>query len=314
MDAGFGIQLLRGNGATPEVFTAVAQVTDVAPPKLSRATIDVSNHASPSKYAEFMGGLRNAGEVGLTIQYEVVDGSDHNSLRDDLNSNAARNFRVKFPDVARTIWNIAGLVKSFEPSTPRDGVITAQISIQVSSAPAFVLFEAFFNTNTNPGFQAASIGAWTFLNEPLKSVGGDAMLAGAGGVNYGIAGYELSAPGDLHGATVIGVTPTVLDQIVIQFCLKLDGSEYYSLVVGATTLAIKKVASTLDTATVTFAPNDILTYDYDYETGLITVYKNGVAIPGLTATDTAYRDNVLGSVIFGGTSGSLRTSFKVTRS
>lgn len=133
MDAGYGTVLKRYNGAT---YDAIADVTDISPPGLSRSTIDVSDHSSPTKYAEFIGGLRDAGEVSLTLNYDVTSAAQ-NKLRDDLETDAANQYQIVFPDAGNQTWGFSGLVTAFEPAAPRDGVITAQVTIKVSGVIDF---------------------------------------------------------------------------------------------------------------------------------------------------------------------------------
>lgn len=64
---GFGTQFKRGDGGGVEVFTPLADVTNVSGPGLSRETIDVTSHGSPDAWMQFIGGLKDGGEVSLEI-------------------------------------------------------------------------------------------------------------------------------------------------------------------------------------------------------------------------------------------------------
>ncbi|MFJ9382029.1 phage tail tube protein, partial [Streptomyces sp. NPDC101455] len=67
-----GTQLKRdSNGAG--TFVAVANISDVSGPSRSRDAIEVTAHDSPDNYREFVKGLKDGGEVEITINYDPGD-------------------------------------------------------------------------------------------------------------------------------------------------------------------------------------------------------------------------------------------------
>jgi hypothetical protein len=64
---GHGSQFMIGDGGAPEVFTAVAEVKTITGPALVRDTPDATHMASPEKWREYIAGLRDAGEVSMTV-------------------------------------------------------------------------------------------------------------------------------------------------------------------------------------------------------------------------------------------------------
>ncbi|MET9516385.1 phage tail tube protein [Streptomyces sp. NPDC002994] len=129
---GFGVQLKRGDGAGPEVFTAIADVTNLSGPGLSRETIDVTSHGSPDGWMEFLGGLKDGGEVSVDINYRPAF---HDDLVDDFEDNAPRNYQVVFPDEASTTWGIKAILTGFEPEMPYDDKAAASLTLKVSGKP-----------------------------------------------------------------------------------------------------------------------------------------------------------------------------------
>ena len=71
--AGIGVILQRGNGASPEVFATVANVTTLSAAGVTVNMIDATHLDSPDFYAEFIPGLKTASEWTLTIQYDPSD-------------------------------------------------------------------------------------------------------------------------------------------------------------------------------------------------------------------------------------------------
>lgn len=129
---GFGTQFKRGDGAGPEVFTALANVTNISGPGLSRETIDVTAHDSPDAYMEHVGGLKDGGEVSVDVNY---DPADHDALVADFDDVNPRNYQIVFPDAGTTTWSFAGIMTGFEPEAPYDDKLSASLTFKVSGKP-----------------------------------------------------------------------------------------------------------------------------------------------------------------------------------
>lgn len=129
----FGTELRRGDGATSEVFTAIANVTNVGGPSLSRSTIDVTSHDSPNQWMEFLGGLKDAGEVSLDVNY---DPDVHDVLVADFEDTAPRNYRVAFPTTPETLWNVSAILTGFEPEAPHDDKLAAELTFKLTGQPS----------------------------------------------------------------------------------------------------------------------------------------------------------------------------------
>ncbi|WP_033818882.1 phage tail tube protein [Kitasatospora sp. MBT63] len=129
---GFGTQLKRGDGGGPEVYTAVANVTSISPPGLSRETLDVTTHGSPNGWMEFIGGLKDGGEVSADVNY---DPSEHDSLIDDFEDSEPRSWQIVFPDDATTTWTFDAILTGLEPDAPYDDKLTASLTWKVSGKP-----------------------------------------------------------------------------------------------------------------------------------------------------------------------------------
>lgn len=128
----FGTQFKRGDGATPEVFTAIGNVTNVGGPSLSRETIDVSAHDSPNGWMQFKGQMKDGGEVSLDVNY---DPDKHDVLVDDLDDDDPRNYQIVFPTTPPTSWTFQAVMTGFEPEAPHDDKLAATITFKVSGQP-----------------------------------------------------------------------------------------------------------------------------------------------------------------------------------
>jgi predicted secreted protein len=129
---GFGTQLTRGDGSTPEVFTAIANVTTIKGPDMKRDTIDVTAHNSVDAWQEFVGGLKNAGEVSLDVNY---DPASHDDLVADFEDTDPRNYKMVFPTSPPVTWAFGAVLTEFNTEAPYDDKLSASITLQVSGKP-----------------------------------------------------------------------------------------------------------------------------------------------------------------------------------
>lgn len=114
----------------------VAEVTNIGGPSLSRNAIDATHHKSPNAWAEFIKGIKDAGEVSMDIQY-VPTNATHNAsaglLSDFADDTTISVWTLTFPDT--TVWTFPGFLTGFEPGAPIDDKLTASVTIKVSGAP-----------------------------------------------------------------------------------------------------------------------------------------------------------------------------------
>jgi hypothetical protein len=119
----YGTILAYGNSETPsEEFTELAQVKDISGPSMSRDTIDVTNHQSPSGFAEFLAGLADGGEVTFTIEYDPEDPTHDQTtgLLAFMSETTRRNWRLIFgrsgPGRRVCGYQFVALVTGFTPA------------------------------------------------------------------------------------------------------------------------------------------------------------------------------------------------------
>lgn len=135
--AAFGTTLSRDNGTS---FDAIANITSVSGPGLSRDTIDVTAHDSPNAYMEFVGSLIDGGEVSAEINWDPADTSLNASnttttLIADLEDTSPVSYEIAFPDGAKFAAEL--LITGLEFDAPYDDKLAATLSFQVSGKPTF---------------------------------------------------------------------------------------------------------------------------------------------------------------------------------
>jgi len=127
--AGVGTVFNRGDGASNENFTAIAEINQIAGPDMSRAAIDVTNLDSTAGYREFIMGFRDSGLITLTMNW-TRDGWDR--LRDDFESDASVNWQIVFPDTGNTTFDFAAFVNGMTPNVTPDDKITMVVTMKIT--------------------------------------------------------------------------------------------------------------------------------------------------------------------------------------
>lgn len=127
----FGTSLSRSNmdPVTP-VFTAIANITSLSPGGVTREILDVTAHDSPNGYMEFLGGLKDPGEVSFDINYEPAV---HDVLLDDFELDDPVDYEVAFPD--GTVMAFPAILTEFAREAPYDDKLSASITMKISGKP-----------------------------------------------------------------------------------------------------------------------------------------------------------------------------------
>jgi len=138
----FATKLQLGNAATPEVFSNVAEITDMSGPSLARDSIETTNHQSTSRYRQFMPGLRDGGEVTFSVNFDPSLGT-HDELTGliaQYNDDVTHNYRIVYPQSDVEGWSLTGFITKFEVKNPIDDKISGDITIKVTGKPTWGTF------------------------------------------------------------------------------------------------------------------------------------------------------------------------------
>ena len=125
--------LFRSDGATPtEAFTTIPGVQSFDGPGRTGDTVDVTSHSSSGGYREYIGGLRDGGEISAT--YNVIFGDTTQlALESAFGSDTTTNWRVVYPmSPDEEYYEFAGFVTDTTPSNPIDAQVTKQLTIKIT--------------------------------------------------------------------------------------------------------------------------------------------------------------------------------------
>jgi hypothetical protein len=136
--SGQKVQFERGDGATTEVFTKVAEITSFTGPSRTAKEIDVTSVDSDAM--EYIAGVMDAGEVSIEGNYVGSDAAQQ-GLQADLTNRVRRNFKFLLNDPttpstgAPTTIAFAAVVKSFGIKGGVNAKIDFTCALRITGVP-----------------------------------------------------------------------------------------------------------------------------------------------------------------------------------
>jgi hypothetical protein len=117
---GYKTKLAWGNGASPEVFTEIAEQLTLEPADAQTDEVEFSNQDSTGFRKEFKPSWIDGGELTVTCNY-IPGNASQAQMRTDRDNQTIRNWRINLRDpitgsIDQTI-TFAGWVKSFRLNT-----------------------------------------------------------------------------------------------------------------------------------------------------------------------------------------------------
>lgn len=136
---GTGTLLKVGNGASPEVFTTVAQISDVGDVGFGSTVLDTTTHnaAVAVPWKTKISGLRDAKQISLKVFWDANDtthGTASAGLRGLAENANTVNIQIALPAAVSPAakFTSTGFFSDFKTSTPLDGVIMADVTFTPS--------------------------------------------------------------------------------------------------------------------------------------------------------------------------------------
>jgi len=128
-----GLTISIGNGASPETFTDIANITGHDGPSRENPEIDVTSLSSTAK--EFLPGLVDNGEISINLNFDASDNS-HDALLDAQEARTVHNFKITWPGSASPpkAWTFPAFVKSFSTSSSVDAPLTGSLTLRITGA------------------------------------------------------------------------------------------------------------------------------------------------------------------------------------
>lgn len=124
------VQLQAGDGASPEVFNRICEILNFNGPSETAPQIDVTSLCSDAR--EYIGGLKDGGEVGFDLNFVPGDPMQY-QLRDDLNNGTVRNYQIVIEGASPTTTiGFAAIVTAFSLTGAVDQAVQASASLKIT--------------------------------------------------------------------------------------------------------------------------------------------------------------------------------------
>lgn len=131
--AAFGTKLKAGNGASPEVFTTIAEVVDIEPPAIMQDTVEVTHMESPGRWREHIVTLLKGGDCTWDMNL-LPQNATQRSLITDLIAGTKRNMQVVFSDSSSSVLAFSGYFTEYKPGAKRDDKATCSAKLTITGA------------------------------------------------------------------------------------------------------------------------------------------------------------------------------------
>lgn len=157
---GFGALLQKGDGNSPENFIDIMGIKGLSGPSISRETHDTTTMLSPGGWREFIGGLKDGGEVGFQANWLPRDPTQGQLAAGEEGAPAGGGLMAEFDKdscESRSRWRISipacpgedevylefdGILTGQNIDIPMDDLMGFEGTIKVSGRPTLVIEEA----------------------------------------------------------------------------------------------------------------------------------------------------------------------------
>jgi len=121
-------------GTVLTVGSAVAELTNISGPSISADTIDVTTHDSADGFREYVGGLRDGGEI--SIEGNLVDATESNVLISLLEAGTViEGATIDLPTSTAMTFTFDCIVTAYETTAPHDGKLGFSATLKVTGKP-----------------------------------------------------------------------------------------------------------------------------------------------------------------------------------
>lgn len=138
--AAHGTYLQMGDGATPEVFTTIAEVLDIKGGGHQKlATEDVTSHSSASHFKEVVATLLSLDPVTFGVNL-IPTTATHNpttGLIAAQYNRTLKHWKLIEPDAGSSTLAFSAYVTDFNPANPVAGKLSADVELTPSGVPTW---------------------------------------------------------------------------------------------------------------------------------------------------------------------------------
>ena len=117
--------------------TAIGNLTSIGGLEISADTIETTALDSAGGYREYIGGLKDGGEVSVEGNLDSEVAKNQVKLYDAFETGAITDFTIEFPNGAK--WTFKGIITGFGTNTDLEDLIVFSATIKVTGKPTFAM-------------------------------------------------------------------------------------------------------------------------------------------------------------------------------
>lgn len=125
-----------GDGGAPETFTTIPNVGEITGPDTQNEDIETTDHSSPAGTREFVGGLKDPGELTFPIAWDYNEAT-HAGLKADHDNRTQRNFQLVDQASPQVTASFTGEVAGLANVYPVEGIQQATVRIRISGVVSY---------------------------------------------------------------------------------------------------------------------------------------------------------------------------------
>jgi len=136
---GYGTLLQRGNVSTPDGFTTLAEVVKLDGPKMKKDKKEVTHMESPGGYKEYIGALKDGGEVTISVNFIPSDGTHDQTtgVIADYEGDIRRYWKIVWPTDPSYSATFLAEVMDIGFKDPIDDALQMDLTLQLTGAPSW---------------------------------------------------------------------------------------------------------------------------------------------------------------------------------
>lgn len=132
--------LQLGDGASPEVFSTIANVSSIDGLQLSANVVDITSHSTAVPWRQKITTLLDAGDLTTTLFFDPKS-TGHQLLltifQEKTGNQGLRTYKIVFPESGAPKYVFLAYISKFSMKAPVDGVLTADLTFTATNNPNF---------------------------------------------------------------------------------------------------------------------------------------------------------------------------------
>ena len=131
-----GSLLQIGDGASPEVFATIPEVSRIAPPTVKFDMLEVTSHDSSGGFREWIPGLLDGENANAEYNW-VPSNTIHQLVRDANLDKTKKNMKVVFTGTTDNTFAYAAYVMSFGPQADVGQILKGTAGFRMTGQPSW---------------------------------------------------------------------------------------------------------------------------------------------------------------------------------